>query len=331
MTRYFCLALIIGLLSGCAHKVEVAKFTESDLDKRVADVLPPQYVIDKKAPKVAILPFGEPANFEGRISPGVQEGITQIVSKSCGMQVVERSQAQRLFDEKKFIWSLDLAADFSELAQMAQGIDYVVVGSITNPSITKDFTPSERICSNGQCTTIQPRCVIKGTVLVNVRVLNADKGTILQSFDSLKGNTRKAFNVSGSSQCRVADQAEVINVAVADAVSRLKKPFIRAFPRYGYLYKTMTAPDGKRIAYINLGRRDGLKGGDEIQLIRYTKEVDRVKKTESLTHQVIADVKITSTDLHDDRSIIIIPEDYSSVVMPGLAVKTKYNGSWWSF
>jgi len=316
------------LLAGCSHTVEVAKYREAAMDQAVAEILPPQHVIEKKQPKVAILPLGEPFEYTGRLSPGVQEGLTQIVSKGCGMEVVERSQAQKLFDEKKFVWSLDMAADFSAITSMVQGIDYVVLGSITNPLARAEFTPSKTTCDNkGKCTTTKPSCTIKGSATVNIRVINASTGSIAQAFEPFRGSVSNSTTVETSHECRVRNATAVINQAVSNATSKAKRPFIEAFPRYGYLYKTMTGPDGTRIAYVNIGRRDGVKGGDDVELLRYIKEVDRVRKTERLTTQKIADVTIADTDLQEDRSIIIIPEEYSSLIMPGLAVKTKYNSS----
>lgn len=319
---------IASALSGCAHTVEVSSFTESELDRKVAETLPPQHVIDKKQPKVAILPLGEPPEYAGRLSPGAQEAITQIASKGCGMEVVERSQAQKIFDEKKFVWSLDLSADFSEIRSMVNGIDYVVLGSITNPATSAKFTPSQTSCdSKGKCTTSKPSCTVKGAATVNIRVIQASTGSVAQAFEPFTGSVSNSFAVTAQYACRVGDQTAVLTQAVANAVSKAKRPLIEAFPRYGYLYRTMTASDGRRIAYVNLGRLDGVKGGDDVELIRYMKEVDRVKKVERLTNQKIADVKIADTDLQNDRSIIIIPEEYSSQVMPGLAVKTKYNSN----
>lgn len=325
---YLLSLLTLLAISGCAHTVEVTKFKESAMDQRVADILPPKHVMDKTQPKVAILPLGEPVEYTGRLNSGAQEGITQIASKGCGMEVVERSQSQKLFDEKKFIWSLDMSADFSEITKMAQGIDYVVLGSITNPSVGAEYTPSQTSCDKkGRCYTSRPSCSVRGGATVNLRVINASTGSIAQSFEPFKGSVSSYFNVGSSYECRVNNPTAIINQAVADAVKKAKRPFMEAFPRYGYIYKTMTSADGKRIAYVNIGKLDGIKGGDEVELIRYVNEVDRVRKIERLTNQKIADVKIADTDLQDDRSIIIIPAEFSSEVIPGLAVKTKYNSS----
>lgn len=210
---------------------------------------------------------------------------------------------------------------------MAQGIDYVVLGSITNAGAGAEFQPSSTSCDkkSGKCYTSKPGCTIRGAATVNIRVINASTGTIAQAFTPFSGSVSDYSTVDSSYRCNVKNPASVVNAAVADAIRRAKKPFLEAFPRYGYLYKTMTGPDGKRIAYVNLGKKDGITAGDEVELIRYVKEVDRVKKTESLTHQKIADVTIAETDLQDERSIIIIPDEYLTSVMVGLAVKTKYN------
>jgi len=329
MKKSVCFLLSLAFLSGCAHSVEVGMFKETPLDQKTADILPPQHVIDKKQPKVAVLPFGEPSEYRGKLKSGAQEGITQIVSKGCGMEVVERSQAQSLFEEKKFAGSLDVGADFSDLIKMAQGIDYVILGSITNTGTGASFTPSQTTYDKktGKSYTSKPYCTVSGHATMNVRVVNASTGTIAQAFQPFKGTVSGIFEVSDSSQCRVNDPVSVVNQAVADAIKKSKRPFFEAFPRYGYLYKTMTGADGRRIAYINLGKLDGIKAGDDVELVRYVKEVDRVRKIERLTIQKITDVQIAETDLQDDRSIIIIPEEVSALVMPGLAVKTKYNGN----
>ncbi len=329
MKKSLLYLLSLALLSGCAHTVDVSKYKESPLDQKTADILPPQHVIDKKHPKIAVLPLGEPSDYKGKLSSGAQEAITQLVSKGCGMEVVERGQLGALFEEKKFAGAMDPGADLSGLAKMAQGIDYVILGAITNTGVGASFTPSKTTVnkSTGKSYTSNAYCTISGQATVNIRVVNASTGTIAQAFEAFKGTTSNNVDMANSSQCRVNNPAAVVNQAVDKAVKKATRQFIEAFPNLGYLYKTMTGADGTRIAYINLGKLDGVKGGDKVELVRYVKEVDRIKKTERLTTQKIADVKIADTDMQDNSSIIIIPEEYSSQIMPGLAVKTKYNAS----
>jgi curli biogenesis system outer membrane secretion channel CsgG len=328
MKKSLLYLLTLAMLSGCSHSVDLGKFKESSMDQKTADILPPQHVIDKKQPKVAVLPFGEPSEYSGKLSNVAQEGLTQLLSKGCGMEVVERSQTQKFFDEKKFAGSLDVGADFSELTKMVQGIDYVILGSVTNTNVGASFTASQTTYDKkGKSYTSKPYCSVSGQATVNIRVVNASTGTIDQALQPIKGTTSGSFEVAHSGQCGVKDPASVVTQAVENAIKKAKRTFLEAYPRFGYLYKTMTGVDGNRIAYINLGKLDGIKAGDNAELVRYVKEVDRIKKIERLTTQKIADVKISDTDLQDDRCIIIIPDEYSAQIMPGLAVKTKFNGS----
>lgn len=185
--------------------------------------------------------------------------------------------------------------------------------------------PSSYVDKKGYRHYIKPSCRIDGKAVVNVRAVNANTGIVSKVLTPSKGNVSSSFEVQYQSQCRVNSPVTIASQAVENSINNLRVELQNTFPFYGYLYKTMTDPTNSkiRIAYINLGKNDGVKGGDRVDLIKYVKETDRIKNVSKISTQEIAEVVISETDLREDSSIIIIPEEISSQVMPGLAVKTK--------
>lgn len=325
MKRIMVLALLMSTF-GCSHAVNVAQYKEGDLDLRVPDVKPPEYVVNKKKPKAAVLPFSDAGEFEGKLSTPSQEVLSQLVSQKCGLELAERSNAQKIFDEVKFQSGIDFFADKSQLAQMASNIDFVIVSSVASTNYGADYSaPRSYTDKKGKTHYVKASCSVTGNATVNIRVINSATGIVSKSFPPFNGRSSNSFEVSGESSCRVGNPLSLVIGAVNDAIGSARVPLQDAFPYYGYLYKTMTNPTdpSKRIAYINLGRQDGVKAGEKVDLIKYVNEVDRIKKTQNITTQEIAEVTISETDLRDDSSIIMIPEEVSSQIMPGLAVKTK--------
>jgi hypothetical protein len=209
---------------------------------------------------------------------------------------------------------------------MASNIDFVIVGSIASTNYGASYTgPSSWVDKKGYTHNVKPSCSVKGKATVNIRAINASTGVVAKVLPPLDGTSSGSFEVSSQEQCRVSNPLALVTEAVNKSISSARVPLQDAFPYYGYLYKTMTnsADPTKRIAYINLGKQDGIKAGEKVDLIKYVKEVDRIKKTEKITSQEITEVTISETDLRDDSCIIVVPEEFSSHIMPGLAVKTK--------
>lgn len=324
--RVGALVLMLALASGCATTINLSKYNELEVDKKDCEILPPDYIVNKKKPKVAILPVADVTDFEGRLSKPAQETLTQTLTAGTGLDVIERSQMDKLFEEAKFKANVSGDMDPEALANLAKEIDFVILGSVSAASTGAKFTEASSYKDKkGKVHQIAASCTISGEATVNVRAVSTATGAIHKVFTPFKGRVSGSTEVRGSYECRVKDPVQLALEATAKSIENGRDSFMDAFPNFGYVSKTMTNPkDGKdRIAVITLGRNDGLKPGDRVMLAKYVKSFDRIKKTDSVSLQDLSEVQVSETGLGDEQSYIQLPEEVASEVTVGYIVKTK--------
>jgi curli biogenesis system outer membrane secretion channel CsgG len=324
------LALTITLFSGCANGIKMSNYKELDCDKKDCEIQPPEYIVNKKKPKVAILPLADVTEFDGKLSKSANETLTQTLTSGTGLEVVERSQMDKLFEEVKFKGNITGDIDPTMLTSLAKDLDFVILGSVSSVSEGAKFTEASSYRDKkGYLHNIAASCTVSAEATVNIRAVSTKTGSIYKVFTPFKGKVSGSSEVRSSSQCQIGDPFQLAQQATAKSIENGKDSFMEAFPNYGYVSKTMTNPgNGKdRIAEITLGKNNGLKAGDKVMLGRYEKSFDRIKKTESLAIHDVTEVTISETGLGDDQSFITLPEEFANDVTVGYIVKTKANKS----
>ncbi|MBJ6725562.1 CsgG/HfaB family protein [Geomesophilobacter sediminis] len=322
-----CVALF---MSGCASGIKLSNYKELDCDKKECEVQPPDYILNKKKPKVAILQMADVTEYQGKLSEPGTESLTQSITGGTGLEVVERSQVKRLFEEYKFKSELSGEVDPSAFSKLVKDVDFVILGSIPTASVGAKFSEASSYTDKkGKSHYIAPSCTVSAEAVVNVRAVSTTNGTIYKVFEPFKGRVSGSSEVRSSSECRVKDPLQLVLQAVNNSIEKAKDSFIDAFPNFGYAAKTMTNPQNQkdRIAVITLGRNDGLKAGDKVVLAKYVKSYDRIKKSNSLSIQDVGEVKISETGLADEQSYVQIPEEVADDVTVGYIVKTKADRS----
>lgn len=320
------LALMLAVTSGCASTINMANYGELECDKKDCEISPPEYIVNKKKPKVAILPIADVTDFAGKLSKPAQETLTQIITGGTGLEVVERAQMEKLFEEAKFKESVSGDLDTEALTHLAKDIDYVIMGSVSSVNTGAKFTEaSSYVDKKGRTHRTAASCSVSGEATVNVRAVSTATGSIYKVFTPFKGSVSGSSEIRSSYDCRVGDPYQLASGATAKAIENGRNSFIDAFPNYGYVAKTMTNPkDPKdRVAQITLGRNDGVKPGDRVMLAKFIKSFDRIKKVESVNLQDLVEVQINETGIGDDQSFVKLPEDFAAEVTAGYIVKTK--------
>jgi curli biogenesis system outer membrane secretion channel CsgG len=328
------MALMLALTSGCATTINMANYGELECDKRDCEIAPPEYIINKKKPKVAILPVADVTDFAGKLSKPAQETLTQLMTSGTGLEVVERSQMDKLFEEAKFKESVSGDIDPEALAQLAKDVDFVIMGSVSNIATGARFTEeSSYKDKKGKIHYTAPSCTFSGEATVNVRAVSTATGSIYKVFAPFKGRVSSSTELRNSRDCRVGDSFQLASLATASAIENGRASFMDAFPNYGYVSKTLTnSKDSKdRVAQITLGRNDGVRAGDWVTLAKYVKSFDRIKKSESVSLQDLGEARINETGLGDDQSYVLLPEELAAEVAVGYIVKTKSNSRGFRF
>lgn len=334
LVRAGAIIVMLAFVSGCATTINLSKYNELEIDKKDCEIQPPDYIVSKKKPKVAILPVADVTDFEGRLSKPAQETLTQTLTAGTGLEVVERSQMDKLFEEAKFKSNVGGDIDPEALVNLAKEIDFVILGSVSSAATGAKFTEASTYKDKkGKVHEIAPSCTISGEATVNVRAVSTATGAIYKVFTPFKGRVSGSTEVRGSHECRVRDPFQLALEATAKSIENGRDSFMDAFPNFGYVSKTMTNPkDGRdRVAQITLGRNDGLKPGDRVTLAKFVKSFDRIKKADSVSLQDLTEVQVSETGLGDEQSLVQIPEEVAAEVTVGYIVKTKARRGFFRF
>jgi len=327
------LSILIVFFVGCSPpKVSLMDYTVSDIDNKKAMHFIPDYIVQKKKPKVAVLPPSDNTPYSRcQLYINAQEFLVQTLALAGNVELVERTHLNAIIDELKFRAGISGDIDPQRFAKIAEGVDFVFVGSISKAYTQARFTPaSSWTDKKGKTHYTSASCSEEAETGLVFRLLEFPEGRIQKAFNMI-GRQINYREVSSQYDCRIQDPCGLLNKAIEKAINNSKNEIINTFPVYGYIYKTMTNRKNpqERVAFITLGTSDGIKAGSMVEIIEFIKETDPIKNTDIITSKIIGECTISETDLHNDRSICIIGEDYANKVFTGHAVKTKFQESFW--
>lgn len=332
LTLFLPACSLLLLLSGCATTLDLSKMHETQLDEKTATGELPAYVKEKKRPRVAILPIGDSTQYKTslNLAQTAQDTLTQLIVTSGGVEVMERAQLDSFMQEMKFKSGVGIEVDADKFAQIAKDVDTVFVGTISSAGVSAAFTEASSWTDKKGKTYYTPAsCKEEGKVAINFRALASPSGTIQRAFE-VKGRSSRTRDVRYSGECQsVQSPGGLLSDSVNKAIDDAKEEIANTFPSIGYIYKTMTdrSDPRKRIAYINLGKSDGLAPGNKVDIIEFAQEKDRIKKTMRVVERPITEGVVSETQFMADSAILIIPEEAVDRVIVGQAVKSKANVS----
>ena len=319
---------MLFLLSGCAATIDLAKMRESKLDETSTKYELPSYIKEKTRPKVAVLPITDTTQYNNlKLAETAQDTLTQLLVASGGVEVIERSQLKQFMEEIKFKSSVGTEIDADQFAKIAKNVDTVFVGTISSAAVTASFTEASSYTDKkGKTHNSPPSCSEVGAATINFRALASPAGTIMNSFQ-VKSKSNRSREVRSSHECKVQSPGGLLSEAINKAIDDAKEDIANTFPSFGYIFKTMTDVNDpkKRIAYINLGRNDGIAPGNKVDIFEFIKEKDRVTGGARTVQRTICEAVVSETQFLVDSALVIIPEDALNSVLVGQAVKTKAN------
>ncbi len=327
---FFAEVLICLSLCACAG-VNMSDYTRQSLDEQTCNNVLPSYVVNKRKPKVAVLPPSDATVFAKsnmNLSSTCQENLTQLLAETGSVEVVERGQLKQLMQEMKFESGVTGEIDAQKFMEIAKNVDYVLVGSISAASINASFTEASSWTDKKGVTHYSPpSCKETGNVSIDYRLVSFPSGKIVATLP-MSGTKFSVRDVRSSYECAPRN-TQLIYDAINRAVDDSKETLIADLPVYGYVYKTMTSASDpkKRLAYISLGTADGLSAGNKVDIMEFTSEKDPVSGTLINSETSVAECKVLENELTPDRSICVPDEEGSGNVHVKDAVKTQVNES----
>lgn len=330
-SKYLLLWGFVFFLASCAPKANLADFSQTPKDKEMATHKIPNYIIEKKKPKVAVLPPSAniPIAKQCNLYQSVHENLLNTLTKIGGLELVERGQLKAIMDELKFQEGLAGEIDVNKLTEIAKGIDYAMVGSISNAAASAEFMEARKwVDKKGKVHYQPPSCLVQGKVLINYRLISFPSGQVAKSFQ-MDGQKSTSYEVRYSSDCKVQDPCGILGEAIYRAVDNSLEDFQESFPAYGYIYKLLTnnKDPKQRIAFVSLGKADGLKPGSKLDIIEFAEETDPVTGRKILNKNAIAECTVLENNLEENSSLCLIEGDNAAKVKIKHAAKTKVTQS----
>jgi curli biogenesis system outer membrane secretion channel CsgG len=141
-----CGLILAGLLLACGCSSTKESASKDKLTADVGKYAPPPRELGDNRPRVGVPPFKctiSPGSFSGSNSQLAQvaaDQMTTLLSRSGRFDVIERAQVEQLIDEQ----NMEGIVRGDEMAKAGQvhGVDYLLVGKVTNFRVKQDNTKS---------------------------------------------------------------------------------------------------------------------------------------------------------------------------------------------
>jgi curli biogenesis system outer membrane secretion channel CsgG len=309
------LAILLAVSAGIVSRVAVAQGASTGRRPRIA-VLDFDYatVMSNSA---AI--FGSDVD----IGKGVTDLLVTGLVKDGTFSIIERKALDKIMAEQNF--SNSQRADPTSAAKLGKllGVDAIIVGSITEFG---NETKKQNIGGGGgnwggfgvggfgHSNT-------KANVGLTARIVNVDTGEILGVAEGAGQSSRSSTSMLGggggwhgwgggnvdfgSSNFQNTIIGEAVKIAVdkltADVVSNAPKVSVRTITIDGLV----AAVDGGQIV-LNVGARAGVKVGDQLEVVRVTKEI-KDPATGNVIRRLTSSIGIIKATDVDDGSAVCVP------------------------
>ncbi len=251
-----------------------------------------------------------------KLSESVEDGVMNELVLMGGSKVFTRTEMKKILNEQQFQQSG--LVDDSQLVRLGKlaGIKYMVTGSVNNINLAWRDYGSENVSKQGGWGAALLGAVAATQEGWNIntdialRILDVETGEILFSkivtgrevigkvpypnYDALIGGMKKAA-AKGLEDCR--------------------PELSRWFTLKGYIFQTRSTPDGtERSALINIGEKQGLKGGQKLMVYTFQEIVDPFDESKKSCDIQKLPVDLEVTDqLQVDKAWVLIRGDKNAI------------------
>jgi curli biogenesis system outer membrane secretion channel CsgG len=301
------LLLCVCLLAGCAmspREIDLSGYARTTADEAMAACMPPNYVVDRKAPRVAILQFDDHSETNFNLGKLATEAFHNMTADMGRFQVIERAQAQKFADELGYQEEHGGSWENFEgnYAALGQDVDYIIVGAVKRVMPNVSQKPAS---TDSKGNYIAPKCEASVEVSVSARVISTRTGLTLRTFEMQDCEThiqQRACRATPGMAQKALEKAIRYSGSVKMA---------QAIPVYGYVKRLLSCTHDHqgRVAYINLGRGDGIKPGDEIVAMKTEEDIDPINGRHDVRFVDIAKGCVAKNGLCETESIVIFDDE----------------------
>ncbi len=264
--------------------------------------------------RVAVVPFEATAEFRGTpLSRGLTDMIISELVRLGGVQVVERTQLERLMEEQRLRADGLLDPATAARAGRLLGVDYLLGGRVTEFGVREN-----RTLLGGVAEVVAGARVKQSTarVALDLRLVDASTGRILlartveaedrSSSVGLAGGRLRELVLIGNFETSEWAESRIgraTRKAVREVVSALE-PYFPPVGRVSAVYER----EGVRYAILDLGAFAGLAPGRELRIFR--ESVVRDSEGREVWRESLDVGRVRVEDVRNESSrAVIVAED----------------------
>jgi len=323
------------LLTSCSANIKknFDKYQKQFLSK--TEFMPSKKELKRKAPKIVIFSLDENGNLvatQSGLGQSIANNIENILAKNKLAEIVDRSANKKLKNEI----SLNELKGTSNY-KGPKVADYAISGSISDASFISKYVNGTTYINpkNFQLVTIPPRYKYSSSVSGNIKIFELPSLTAIDTVE-FKGASSRSENVKrkgGFSMGSIQIGGEniegtnrddgLVRKTAQSAIKKLKLKLQNIFAKTAYILEKRQYKN-KTIFKIPLGRLDGLKKGDKIEITGKYEVENPITEEIEIENRIIAQGVISDKIEPKTSWIVISKEENAKKIRLGDKIKLQY-------
>ena len=305
------------------------------------DFMPSTDLAEGKLPKVVVFNLEEGKNEVAKqadLGSSITVAVENILSQNRLVELVDRKAAEKL---KKEVALAEISKSGSYKGP--QVADYAISGNILNASFNKKYK-SGLIIPDGQGGWIKIPASFNysSDVSGNLKIYEIPSMKVIKDFEFSGIESRKEdvktnnnvtiggiFEFGGQKAEGLNRDDGLVRNAGKDAIENIAPEIKNFFAKKAFILEKRVLKK-KVIFKISAGKKDGLKKGDEFEIIGKYEIVNPLTKKSEIEERIIVSGKVSNQIDPKSSWIIIDDKDAVNQIRLGDMVKFKYERSFFS-
>lgn len=326
-------AIFLLIITSCAPTIKNFGDYQKQFTSK-ADFMPNKESLEGKSPKVVVFALEENGNqiaSQAHLGTSIANNIENVLAQNLLAQLVDRNAVSKL---QKEIALAELNKTGSYKGPQVS--EYAISGTISNSSFTNKYSSGITYWAPKQgLVSIPPKHTYSSEVAGNLKIYELPSLSVIEVIE-FRGKKVRTENVQqkggfslgglqvGGEQSKGIDRDDgLVRRAGEDAVDNIKIEIKNAFAKKGYILEKRIY-DKKSIFKITLGSLDGIRQGDEFEVISQYEVENPITNEIDIERRIIANGKIT--DKIDPKTSWVIIDDNKKAneIRIGDSIKMKY-------
>lgn len=302
--------------------------------------LPNKESLENKSSKIVVFAFEENDNQvakQASLGSTIANNVEDIIGKNRLGEIVDRKAANKLQKE--------IALAEMNKSGVYKGpiiADYAIYGALSNAGFTSEYKSGYvYVDTRGQLITVPPRYYYSANVAGNLKIYELPSLKVVEAIEfsgkeSRSENVKQdggfsvgAIQIAGRKQEGRERDDNLIRQSGNEAIKNIEVDLKNFFAKKGYILEKRV--DGKKSIFkINLGSTDGIKQGDEFDVITQIESQNPFTQESEIERQIIAHGVVSNKIDPQNSWILIDDSENSERIRLGDIVKLKYQESFFS-